>query len=584
GGTAKADIVLTEDKTPPVASELKIEGVYGVSAAVLWKTDEACRSIVRYGTSSRGYKKMAESTSYVKSHRIVLTGLANNTKYYFVVESTDGAGNCTKGKERNFTTRKVKHPFLIVKKADYVALRARAAKSPWKQMKADAISYMKSHNYTSTKDVFVGKKYSSMAGIARAGALAYILDPDNKTYYRKKITDALSHWDKLFAEARDWTGHNGQYYLNADWQAAFFNSVLALDVIYDDLPESKRADIEAKLDKVADWYHRKSLSSYHSANYGLWALYRNDRRRIDSAKTKWRSNYTGWFSSDGVFFDGPGYAICSANSRHGKMHFHHILEFTGEDKTWYSDPRIDGFYEWLYGAGFSPFRRMIGFGDTGPNRAYDPFDPGVHKFSMQAFRNLAWCANGRTPSGGLFHYALMDKPLPKPKKPLSRIWPDGCAAFWENNPSDRSLMGVLWNCKNTRHGGDGHSHKEVNALHLCAYGEHVLRNSGYVGWGNGALGFSWNYVHHTAVSANTVLIDGKDHVAKKGSGIIAGFTAPRFDYADGYSKNALPNGKHRRNFCFVHPQDGRGGYWVLFDEVDADKPSSKVNVALHPNS
>ncbi|MDY7010798.1 MAG: heparinase II/III family protein [Planctomycetota bacterium] len=257
---------------------------------------------------------------------------------------------------------------------------------------------------------------------------------------------------------------------------------------------------------------------------------------------------------------------------------------TAEDNTWYSDPKIDGFYEWLYGAAFSPFYRMISFGDTGPNRAYDPFDPGVHKFSIQAFANLAWCANGRMPSGSLFHYALMDKPLPKPKKPLSRIWPDGCAAFWEDNPSDRSLMGVLWNCKNTRHGGDGHSHKEVNAIHLCAYGEHILRNSGYVGWGNGPLGFSWDYVHNNAVSANTVLIDDKDHSEKKGGGIVAGFTTPQFDYACGDSKDALPNGKHQRNFCFVHPQDGRVGYWVLFDEVKSDKPSSKVNVVLHPNS
>jgi len=92
-------------------------------------------------------------------------------------------------------------------------------------------------------------------------------------------------------------------------------------------------------------------------------------------------------------------------------------------------------------------------------------------------------------------------------------------------------------------------------------------------------------MHNTAVSSNTVLIDEKDHVAKKGEGIREGFTAQRFDYASGDSGNALPNGKHHRNFIFVHPQDGRNGYFLLVDEIKTiNRMKSKVNVALHPNS
>ncbi|MCD4824822.1 MAG: hypothetical protein K8S55_09445 [Phycisphaerae bacterium] len=470
------------------------------------------------------------------------------------------------------------HPRLIVKESDYAALRARAGKSPWKEMKANAISHINSHSYS--RGSTPGPGFSSMSHIVRAGALAYILDPANKASYKGKIVEALSDWDKLFLFARDWTGHNRQYYLNADWQAAFFNSVLALDVLYNDLTASQRVDLEAKLNTVANWYYAKSQSSYHLANYGLWAIYKNDVPRINRAKAGWRSQYSRWFSSDGVFVDGPGYAICSANSRHGKMHFHHVLEFTGVDNTWYSDPKVASFYEWLYGAAFSPFYRMICFGDTGPNRDYAPFDPGVHKFSKKAFANLAWCANGRIPPSSLFFYAIMDTPIPSPQKPLSRIWPAGCAAFWEDNPSDRSLMGVLWNCKKEK----SHPHKEVNAIHLAAYGEHVLRNAGYRNWGKGAHGFSWDYIHNTAVSGNTVLIDDHDHALKIGGGITEGFTAPLFDYAAGDSKKALVGGKHRRNFVFVHPQDGRCGYWVLFDQVDTENPDSSVNVALHPNA
>ncbi|MCK4626066.1 MAG: carboxypeptidase regulatory-like domain-containing protein, partial [Phycisphaerae bacterium] len=395
--TTTTNIVLATDKTPPSISDVKTEDINGVSATILWKTNEKCRGIIRYGTSSGKYSKAAKGplylktrsvtvglgyalgsgvkshfnktkkrTFYVKSHRITLTGLAGGVKYYFIVESTDSAGNATKSKEYTLTTRKVEHPRLIVRKSDYPAMRARAARSPWKEMKAEAVSYMEKNSYSPKKDEFVGRRYSRMSSVVRNGALAYILDPENKTLYRDKIADALSAWDKLYVHARDWTGHNGQYYLNADWQAAFFNSVLALDVIYNDLSPAQRDDLESKLDTVADWYYRRSGSVYHFANYGLWAIYKGDRRRIDSAKTRWRADYSRWFSSDGVFYDGPGYAICSANSRHGKMHFHHILEFAGEDNTWYSDPQIDGFYEWLYGAGFSPFYRVISFADTGP--------------------------------------------------------------------------------------------------------------------------------------------------------------------------------------------------------------------------
>ena len=63
-----------------------------------------------------------------------------------------------------------------------------------------------------------------------------------------------------------------------------------------------------------------------------------------------------------------------------------------------------------------------------------------------------------------------------------------------------------------------HSHKDVNAIHLAGFGEHLLLNSGYSGASHGDLGFTWDYINNFARSSNTVLIDDTDHIVKSGSG------------------------------------------------------------------
>ena len=481
---AKADITLSEDKISPVVSGLKTESVDGVNATVIWQTNEACSSILKYGMSSRKYDKTLESPSRVKTHQQTLTGLSSGTKYYFTVESTDEAQNTTKSIEQTFSTVKVDHPRLIFRKSDIPSLRARAARTPWKEMKADAIAYIKSHTYkydpSNQGDRYIRNRYSSMAGIASAGALAYILDPANKESYKDKIVKALSDWDKLLVDARDWSGNNGQYWLNYDWCSAYAHSVLALDVIYNDLTASQRADLKAKLGRVADWYHaHRTPGNYSHSAYGYWALYRNDRRRIDSAKTGWWQGVMDTMTPCGVYDIGPGYAHAGVSGRPVKWDFQHLLGFAGEKTQFYSNARFIGFYEWLYGASISPVRRRITFGDTNPSNIVGP---GIttyctSRFSKRAGANAAWFINGRIPPGRLMYYVLAEWPPPKPVKPLSHVWPDGCAAFWEDNPSSRSLMGALWN--NIIGHNDGHAHHETNALHLCAYGENVLRNTGY---------------------------------------------------------------------------------------------------------
>jgi hypothetical protein len=445
----ETNIKLVKDETPPSISEATVVDITGATATVVWKTNEAADSVVKYGAASKKYKKSARDAAYAKSHRITLTGLANGTTYYLTIESLDGAENTATSKELTFTTRKVKHPFLIVKESDYPALRARAAKSPWKEMKADAIACVKKARFDPKADCY--KRCNQMSEITGAGALAYILDPDNKALYKNKIADALKHWgkihDELMTVSRSNAGH--RYWVSPG--TAVFNSVLALDIIYNDLTPAQRTDIEAKLDKMSDrfwqwggwWY----LNAYGVR--GVWALYRDDPR-IDLAIKDYHTHLNNLIGADGVFNEGPGYAGARlGHGRYAKVHFMDVLEFTGKSK-FYSDPKIINFYEWLYGYSVSPFNRYCCFGDTGPNRNYHKSEPATfraYRFSKKAARYASWGNDGEKPKGRLLHYVLMGQPLAKGEFPTSRIFPDGGAFFREDNQSDKSLAGALWNCK-----------------------------------------------------------------------------------------------------------------------------------------
>jgi hypothetical protein len=499
--------------------------------------------------------------------------------------SAGSASNVTNGKDTawiddiTFPPQR-NHPFLIVTESNYPALRALAEQSPWSRMKADAISDVRTLVYK-PEDSY-GTKAGRLGDIVSAGALAYILDPPSRATYVSKIYSTMvNHWPELRA-GLDRSEHT--YTLPPG--SAFFRCVLALDIIYNDLTPAQRADVEAELQRVADWYNSTN-TAWRLNLYGvrgIWALYKRDRSGIDKAKSDYRNELFSQLTTDGVFNSSMSYAGARlGGTRFAKSYFMDVLEFTGEDNNYYSDSTIQAFMEWLYGYSTTPFRLYYTFGDTSPRSNSHKTGPGqyrVHRFSAEAEKYAASNNDGWAAPGRLLYYLFMTKPFPQPQRATSRIFPDGGAWFIEAGDSDSALAGALWNCRSVT----GHAHKDVGAIHLAAYGEHVLRNSGYAGWGEGAFDFSWDYIHSYAESSNTVLIDGADHIAKVGAGISEGFTAPGFDYAGGDSGNALSGGRHRRNFVFIHPQDSVNGYWILFDEVNADRRGNPVNVVLHPNS
>ncbi|WP_327042056.1 DNRLRE domain-containing protein [Micromonospora ureilytica] len=217
------------------------------------------------------------------------------------------------------------------------------------------------------------------------------------------------------------------------------------------------------------------------------------------------------------------------------------------------------------------------------------------KFETTAETGAAWSLNRVTikPLPLLTTYALTEQ-VPRPGAAVpSRIFQGAGAWFLQNSHDHRALAGALWNASKA---GDGHQHRDTNSLHLTAYGEHALRNSGYVGAGKAVAGFSHVMIRDLAVLSNTALIGYPDfpddfapptvnnHQQSFGSGIVEDLLWGGVDYANGDSGTALANGRHRRSLVFLHPNSDTQGYWVIFDELVPTTAGTPVCVAWHPNS
>ena len=197
------------------------------------------------------------------------------------------------------------HPWLILRDADMPTLQARAASAPWSAMKADAIKKINTLSYNASLPVF--DKSVRMADIMGAGALAWVLDTNqaNRNSYKTKLYNALLQWNDLRAGLEtDWNG-------SVPPGGAFFNSVLALDIIHDSLTATERANVEARLQAVADWYEANQPAWEQNlyAARGIWALYANHSSNISRAKHQYRGVTFNKLNDSGVYTEGPAYGI-----------------------------------------------------------------------------------------------------------------------------------------------------------------------------------------------------------------------------------------------------------------------------------
>jgi hypothetical protein len=83
------------DCTPPVVSNVQTVDIDPRSARVTFDTNELANGRVLYGTSCAALTEEVVSFVYVTSHSFSISGLTDNTTYYFAIEVMDEAGNVT---------------------------------------------------------------------------------------------------------------------------------------------------------------------------------------------------------------------------------------------------------------------------------------------------------------------------------------------------------------------------------------------------------------------------------------------------------------------------------------------------------
>jgi len=359
-----------------------------------------------------------------------------------------------------------------------------------------------------------------------------------------------------------------------------------LDLIHDDLSESDLTRYETSLQEMVEWFWEK-MRGWGMATFGpraIWAAYKSEDR-LDEAMQQYRDAVFDQMTNHGVGVNGPEYSHARLNGeRTAKYGFMHVAEYTGLDKSFYKDFRLKWYYEWLFSAGCTPFNTFVTFSDSGHGRGFNTFYPQSGAWAAGKFSTLAAeyaahrvaSAQPRYPSD-LLVYCIAE-PLPEKRTPQSRLWQDGGALFYEKNDTQDALLGALWNVH-----APSHSHRDANAIYLAGYGEHLLINSGYNGYGNDSEGFPCAYISDTAESSNTLLINNQNHLEKGADGLIEGLLTDHINYACGLADRAFEgNAQHKRALIFIPPQDNTPGYYLLIDQVE--NTNQPINLALHPAS
>lgn len=443
--------------------------------------------------------------------------------------------------------RSIAHPMLLCRADQFPELRKRAEHQPWRTMKAKALRIAANPIPTD--------RAQQLQRHLGALALAFILDEGNEKTQadriHKAITEGLAAIE--FNPARKWDG-------TVPPMGAAFTSILALDVAYNALTPEQLADCEAVIEKQISKIDRTGAwLAARLGTHNTWEIYHGRRTEPDDV---FYDRYLSQMTPDGVSSVSPGYAFARLGSEDGrpqKTAYADVLEFTGIDNRYYNHPKLANFYRWLFSASVTPARQYHLFGDVGPHwkASSSALQYRVGRFDKQAAAYAAWYLNGQTPPGHLLSYVLMTGPLPEPIVPQSQLFMHGGAVFRETPDSPDSLGAALYNITE---GAEWHTHQEVNAISLAGYGTRFTVNGGWLGPST-----------RPPTMNNTLAINGQDHQKMTGAGLREGLLSDHFDYAAGDSSDALGDSHFFRSLVLVHSQDNVGGYFVTFDEVNANE-------------
>ncbi len=480
----------------------------------------------------------------------------------------------------------IDHPHIIVRASDYDSLQAKARTFPWSSIKAKAKNMATNLDISGNESL--GKLCTRVHDIASSMALTYILEPESRPMIVTKTeTQLLQAIDKIRRLKGDETDHGH----NVAPAHAAFMIYLLLDILYDDLNYISRVVMEADCDAIAKGHTSSWLSSAYAIK-GLRALYHEGKsQQFEHYKDLYKNYILDLTTEDGVYTTGPGYTKSRLfmDNRMQKKIFMDICEYQGYHE-FYSNAKLQRLMEWVMGYTMTPFNRAFTFGDTPPTKSLNEWSVAAlraKRFSRRAQAFASYQLGPLTEQntiGGLLHFLLCDSLPVAPERPKSKAFTNGGAWFFEDSDSDRALAGALWNSDTEN---KSHNHFDVNAIHIAAYGEHVLRNSGYSGAG-GPDPERWTWLHRTAESSNTLMLSHKNHQSWRGGRVNTALFDEVMDYACGNSGQALVLATHQRNFIFVKPRpDISPGYFVTLDELQAGfiwSENDHVSLAWHPNS
>ncbi len=459
----------------------------------------------------------------------------------------------------NFPLIAQEHPFLIMKREQFSYHRDKSESEPWKAMKQDALRTVAEGLTTEGNPAYALQEFIG------AVALAYILEPhkskEHAQLVRKMIIEEYSRL--VLDEARAWGGVVPPL-------GSFFVAILSLDIVRDGLSadEVKACEevIESqifKLDREGSWV------DVRYGTHGTWDIYKGTRKEPDDA---YYENIMRQITPDGVSPVTIHYAwerVGGGDSRISKAGYMDVLEFTGVDRRYYANERLQRFHRWLFGASVNNNREMALIGDMLPNQPLrnDMLHRRVGNFDEEAAAYAAWLHKDRPAKGHIISYLLPKAPLPTPKAPKSSYYKDGGAFFREDGNDPLGIHAVLYNIKGQ---DEWHTHQETNGLALSGLGNRLLVNGGRLGAPT-----------RPASLNNTLTVDGEEHQARIGKGIVEAIIGESFDYSSGDAGEAFPHGKHLRNLILVHGIGETPGYCLVYDQVMA-KGKSRIQTFWHP--
>ena len=456
----------------------------------------------------------------------------------------------------------LEHPFLIVKKEQFPALRQRASEEPWAAIKADAIRRSDAGFRWGNNN---SQNAYDLQDYIGAAALAYILEEDRAQLHADRVRDAiLDHYSRLdLSEDRDWGGVVPNL-------GSFFVAILSLDIVHNALPDETVQQCEKVIsDQIFSLKREGSWADVRRGTHGAWDIYQGDRTEPDDA---YYAGVMQQITEDGVSPVTIHYAwerVGGGDSRISKSGYMDVLEFTGADRRYYQNERLQKFQRWLFGSSVNTAKEMAIIGDMLPTQGLhnDMLHRRVVNFDEEAAAYAAWFHEGRPAQGNILTYILPKKALPAPQVPQSQWYRNGGAFFREKPDDPNGLHGVLYNITSQ---DEWHTHQETNGLALSGLGNRLLVNGGRLGAPTRAAALN-----------NTLTIDGREHDSRLGEGMVEGFTTAGLDYACGASGPALAGYDHLRSLILVHATEAARPYFLLLDEV-ATTGGEQVQNYFHP--